>query len=163
MPLFPCQVFTIHLPPTIIVSYRGIEDSIRHHTTLWTGSSLGNYHLGAETSLLHLVSVILRGEQKGVWSGGFGQRGGSFSGGVTAGRSERHWFLHWIPHFGGRVPLEFRSAVGYVFSWTCWLCQGRDLRTGVTYVAGWFSQSGYSGGRQITAEKSASTPSFCGQ
>ncbi len=64
MPLLSCQVFTIHLPPTIVVSYRGIEDSIRHHTTLWTGSSLGNYRLGAETSLLHFVSVILGGDQK---------------------------------------------------------------------------------------------------
>ncbi len=163
MPLLSCQMFTLYLPPTIVVSYRGIEDSIRHHTTLWTGSSLGNYRLGAETSLLHFVSVIFGGDQKGVWSGGFGQRGGSFSGGVTAGRSERHWFLHWIPHFGGRVTVEFRSAVGYVFSWTCWLCQGRDLRTGVTHVAGWFGQSGYSGGCQITAERSASTPSFGGQ
>ncbi len=87
MPLLSCQMFTLYLPPTIVVSYRGIEDSIRHHTTLWTGSSLGNYRLGAETSLLHFVSVIFGGDQKGVWSGGFGQRGGSFSGGVTAGRS----------------------------------------------------------------------------
>ncbi len=55
-----------HLPPTVVVSYRGIEDSIRHHTTLWTGSSLGNYRLGAETSLLHFVSVIFGGDQKGV-------------------------------------------------------------------------------------------------
>ncbi len=38
---------------------------------------------------MHFVSVILGGDQKGVWSGGFGQRGGSFSGVVTAGRSER--------------------------------------------------------------------------
>ncbi len=43
-----------------------IEDSIRYHTTLWTGSSLGNYRLGAETSLLHFVSVIFGGDQKGV-------------------------------------------------------------------------------------------------
>ncbi len=52
-------------PPTIVVSYRGIEDSIRYHTTLWTGSSLGNYRFGAET-LLHFVSVIFGGDQKGV-------------------------------------------------------------------------------------------------
>ncbi len=62
MPLLSCQVFTLHLPPTIVVSYRGIEDSICHHTTLWTGSSLGNYRLGTETSLLHFVSVIFGGD-----------------------------------------------------------------------------------------------------
>ncbi len=66
MPLLPCQMFTLYLPPTIVVSYRGIEDSIRYHTTLWMGSSLGNYRLGAETSLLHFVSVIFGGDQKGV-------------------------------------------------------------------------------------------------
>ncbi len=64
MPLLPCQMFTLYLPPTIVVSYRGIEDSIRYHTTLWTGSSLGNYRLGAETSLPSsldgLVSLAIR-------------------------------------------------------------------------------------------------------
>ncbi len=40
---------------------------------------------------------------------------------------------------------------------------GLALRTGVTHVTGWFGQSGYSGGCQITAERSASTPSFGGQ
>ncbi len=38
-----------------------------------------------------------------------------------------------------------------------------EIYTGVTHVAGWFGQSGYSGGCQITAERSASTPSFGGQ
>ncbi len=80
-------VFTIHLPPTIVVSYRGIEDSIRHHTALWTGSSLGNYRLGAETSLLHFFFSHSRRRSERCL---IGQRGGSFSGGVTAGRSERH-------------------------------------------------------------------------
>ncbi len=76
MPLLSCQMLTLYLSPTIVVSHRGIQDSVRHHTTLWTGSSLGNYRLGAETSLLRFVSVVFGGDQKGVWSGGFGQRGG---------------------------------------------------------------------------------------
>ncbi len=159
MSLFPFQVFSIHFPPTIVISNWGIEDSVGHNAALWTGGSLGNYSVGAEASLLHFVSVIFGRDQKGFWSGGFGQRGGSFSGGVTAGRSERHRLLHWIPHPGGGVPLEFRSTVGYIFTWTGVIYQRWDLFTGATYIAGWLSQSGYSGGYQIAAERSASAPS----
>ncbi len=57
MPLFPCQVFTIHLPPTIVISYWGIEDSVCHYTTLWTGGSLGNYRLA------HFLAELRQGDR----------------------------------------------------------------------------------------------------
>ncbi len=117
MSLLSCQVFTLHLPPTIVVSLPR-NRRIAFVITLLSGRAAlwGNYRLGNR----------------------------NFPAALRFSHSRRR-FLHWIPHFGGRVPVEFRSAVGYVFSWTCWLCQGRDLRTGVTHVAGWFSQSGLFG------------------
>ncbi len=36
-----CQMLTLYLSPTIVVSHRGIQDSVRHHTTLWTGQLAG--------------------------------------------------------------------------------------------------------------------------
>ncbi len=59
MPLLSCQMFTLYLPPTIVVSYRGIEDSIRHHTYSLDGQLSGEPPFGSRNfPAAYFVSVI---------------------------------------------------------------------------------------------------------
>ncbi len=121
---------------------------------LW-GTTVWEQKLPCCTSFLSFSEEIKKVFDRAV----SGREVARFLAGVMAGKSERHRLLHWIPHPGDGVLLEFRSPVGYVFTWTGCIYQRQDLLTGVTYIAGWLSQSGYSGGYQIVAERSTTVPS----